>query len=649
MEFFGRLSAIASSIVYKMRFEACFVLSIWILWAVGAWFQRSKANRIGQRGRQKHAPALLRRHRPCDAIASFDASPQNASHRATAGRNSRCGEGDTARIFRDVSALVKGTADPRCLQNPAWFIPRFSQLCNSHSHKSFQVYQAALDAGLDLSHVSSASQREKLLSPLLTSAIRSGSIDEVLCVLTDLRRQNLMVSGAIFTSMVKLCTSKHFFQECLAIADLVVDHLSSVTVDKSVWSCLIFCAIETKAYDRCKPLFERLKASGSPSHQDYRNMIRQASFSSDWEMMLSLVHEMREQDLAIDCVIYNTALAACVAADQICIARKLLQEMDVGSVADVITYNTVMKGYAKAGNMEECHGVYELMWQRGLSPSQVSYGILLDGWLNNNRADKAAEIFDVMTRQACPMNTVLYTTLIKGFAREGKIDEAMRVYSQMTSDGSVQPDLITFSILLKANCDVGRLRDGIELLGAMLKIGLRPDDVILNNLLAGCAKQSNIELARKLYRDMTSAGIRPSNATFSILIRLYAECGLLDEALDMLRTESKKHDVALEERIYVQLIHCCVRARIGKRAVEVYKAMCKSVVPTAAMHAGVLGVCVKLNMFDTAVELLQAAASGGARVNAGDAQMVLQHARRKKKMSSAQACEAIMQSMDLVV
>eukprot|EP00927_Polykrikos_kofoidii_P030424 TRINITY_DN2615_c0_g1_i8.p1 TRINITY_DN2615_c0_g1~~TRINITY_DN2615_c0_g1_i8.p1 ORF type:complete len:663 (-),score=90.26 TRINITY_DN2615_c0_g1_i8:76-2064(-) len=653
INFFGRAPTALYNVGYTMRFEVCFVLSFLVFWATGAWCRRRELNKFNKKNRY-HVPAFSRRHQQGYEAQQTDESSSSLSAPSISSPD-KCVQSATSRfnaprLGHDVIALVKGTVDTSRLQNFGWLVPRFSQLCNSHSHKSFDVYRSALDAGLDLSMVANASGRDKLLSPLLTSAIRTGSVDQAFWVLRDLQRKKLEVSSALYTSMVKLCTSKHLFKECLAIADMLAAQKCALTVEKSVWSCLLFCAVETRADQRCKPFFEQLKASGSPSQKDYWNMIRHASFHADWKMMLQIVEEMREHSIEIDSVIYNTALAACVTASQVDIARKLLEEMDgVSIVADVVTYNTVMKGYAKTGNMEECQAVYLLMCKRGLSPSQVSYGILLDGWLNSNRADEAAKVFDVMTRQGCPMNTVLYTTLIKGFAREGKVDEAMRVYERMSGDGSVQPDLITFSVLLKAHCDDGRLQVGIELLDAMLKLGLKPDEVIYNNLLAGCASQANVGLARELYKNMTSADIRPSNATFSILIRLYSQCKLLDEAFEVLQTESKKHKVDLEARIYSQLIHCCVRARQGRRAVEVYEAMCQKTCPTAAMHASVLGMCVKLNMFDTAVELLQAAAARGAPVDARDAQLVLERARRKNKMSSADACAATMQSMSLHV
>merc|ERR1719198_348680 len=104
----------------------------------------------------------------------------------------------------------------------------------------------------------------------------------------------------------------------------------------------------------------------------------------------------------------------------------------------------------------------------------------------------------------------------------------MNVYSQMSSDASIPPSNITFSILIKANCDVGRMEVALELQSAAVRHGLQPCEVHFNNLIAGCAKQANAELAKRVYADMIANGVRPSNATFSILIRLYSQCKCLE-------------------------------------------------------------------------------------------------------------------------
>jgi len=379
-------------------------------------------------------------------------------------------------------------------------------------------------------------------------------------------------------------------------------------------------------------------------------MVRCASVQGDWELSLSIVKEMQESSCDVDNVTYNTALATCVSGDQVDQARKLLEKMGrVEGIADVITYNTLMKGYAKAGRMEQCFELFEELKARSIAPSQVTYGILLDACINQNQLDKAAEVFNTMTASGCPMNVVLYTTLIKGFARAGEVQQAMRIYDQMRSERSVPPDLITFSILIKANCDAEKLEEALKLLQAMLNLGLRPDEVVFNNLLAGCARQANSELGQRLYADMIASGIRPSNATFSILIRLYHQCKNLEEAVEMLRTEPGKHKVEPEPRLFLQLITACIRERQGRRAVEVYEMFSQRLLPSASAHSTMLTTCIKLNMYDTASEIISIAAARGARIDPQDCAALLEGAMKKRKTKVAADCAATMLKCNIVL
>lgn len=379
-------------------------------------------------------------------------------------------------------------------------------------------------------------------------------------------------------------------------------------------------------------------------------MVRLASLHGDWQLSLNLVREMRDAGIEIDSVIYNTSLATCVAADQVDQARKLLEDMAATEgVADVITYNTLMKGYAKAGRMEQCSELFQELKTKNIAPSQVSYGILLDGFINENQLDRAAQVFSSMSKEGCTMNTVLYTTLIKGFARAGEVDQAMRIYDQMRNERGAPADLITFSILIKANCDIDRLEQALQLLEAMLALNLRPDEVVFNNLLAGCARQANSELGKRLYTDMLASGIRPSNATFSILIRLYHQCKLLEEAVEMLRHEPDKNKVDPEPRLFLQLIQSCIRERQGRRAVEVYEMMMARSVPTASAHSSMMSTCVKLNMYDTAAEILAIAAANGGRVDAQDAGGLLEGAVRKRKTQVAMSVGDSMTKLGLPI
>lgn len=535
--------------------------------------------------------------------------------------------------------------DPVKINDPCVVVPQICQLCHAQVPKALRLYHSAMLAGLKLRDIE-AQACHQLFMDLVTATIRTGRFNDSMKLLKDLRECGLGVSTNLFASAVKVCTSKQLFAEALVLFDFMCEDPSFDLTSQSIWSCLLFCATEVKAYQKSFVFYKGLKMCGTPSPKDFGNMLRLSVLRDDWDRSLSLIREMRDTTGQIDNILLNTTLATCVDSGKIDKARVLLDTVEsVVGVADVITYNTIIKGYVKAQQIDLGFELFERMCVKGITPSQVTYGILLDGCINTDQFDRASQVLDDMTAAGSPMNTVLLTTLIKGFVRAGKLEPAMRMYRRMQAEHNITPDHYTFSILIKANCDHAYVEEALKLFGEMVTLGLKPDEVVFNNLLSGCAHFGSVKLGRQLYDDMVASGIQPSSATYSVLIQLYHRCKLLGDAVEMLRIEPAKCKVELEPRLFLQLIQCCVRERQGKRAIEVYSMLAEQSKPTAAAHSSMLTTCMKSKMYETAAEIMNMAAASGACINEGDATSVLDTAFKKRKTHVVQRCIASMRAM----
>lgn len=502
------------------------------------------------------------------------------------------------------------------------------KVSNGDGRRALSLYRKAIQDGL-LPEIPSLE-----LTRIVTSLIHVGERAEAFRCLKDFHATGRL-RKELFVSAVKLYSSKRCFTECLQTYDLVADDQRFCT-EPVVWSCLLFCSLEVKSYGRCALFFERLKETGKPSRQDFVNMLRWASLQG-CDVTVSLWREMREA-YTPDPTSANIVLASCVGAERLEEASVVLTEMSHEGLADQITYNTLLKAYAKAGKLDQCFDVYESMREARVAPTQVTYGILLDGCVNAKQPHRAFELFTEIQAEGCEMNTVMYTTVIRGFERAGHVDKAMEVYSQMRCAGDVPLDAVTFSILIKANCDAGRVEAALGLLEALVDMGLKPDGVVFNNLLSGSVKVSKVVLGRHIYAEMIRSGARPSNVTFSTLVTLFVQCQHIDEAVTMLKREPGLQGVQLEPRVCMQLIQSCIRERQGRRVVEVYLLMVDICSPTAESHKTILVACIKLKMFDTASEVLGIIADRSGSVDVADAEALLEVATRKGKKQCVREC-----------
>merc|ERR1719218_449 len=101
--------------------------------------------------------------------------------------------------------------------------------------------------------------------------------------------------------------------------------------------------------------------------------------------------------------------------------------------------------------------------------------------------------------------------------------------------GHVEPDIITYSTIVKGYCLSGDLDRAFNVLEEMKRDAkFAPDEILYNSLLDGCAKQHRVDEALKLLEDMTQSGTAPSNYTLSILVKLMGRSRRLNQAFTVI-------------------------------------------------------------------------------------------------------------------
>jgi len=243
-------------------------------------------------------------------------------------------------------------------------------------------------------------------------------------------------------------------------------------------------------------------------------------------------------------------------------------------VADVVTYNTVIRGYVQIKELGLALKAFKHMKKAGVNPDDVTYGTLLDGCVASKDMSIARPVLDSFEKSGCKMNTVLYTTFIKGLVRSQMVDRAIQLYESMKMNGKMsRPDLITYSVLIKATCDKGDIKTAVYLLRDMQAGGYQPDDIVLSHLLIGCCNTTNIALGSQLFCELTvpRGRIGPSPYTLAAMVKLYGKCGELDNAFALVRSMETRFRVKPSVVIVTCLMSGCLRNQAWKEAVSAFE------------------------------------------------------------------------------
>jgi len=261
---------------------------------------------------------------------------------------------------------------------------------------------------------------------LVQCAGRVNRPDLIDILISDMRRIGIERPLSFYESTMKLLASKKSYHEALAVyKQLEVDGLepSPVTL-----SCLINFAAEVGELDRALAFYAHLSTVGSPSIRACMTVLRVHAKRQDWPKSLEVIREMQGRGAVIDSLVLNVALATGVAAGELTGTRALLDEGSKSKppVSDVVSYNTVLKGYAQHREVDKALSLLKQMTEQGVRANAITFNTVMDAAVRSSRPTDAWQVLTQMQRAGIAADKFTCTTLMKGL-QDGATSEQLSV------------------------------------------------------------------------------------------------------------------------------------------------------------------------------------------------------------------------------
>jgi len=440
-------------------------------------------------------------------------------------------------------------------------------LCKDHFTRALRLYRELTKHDLD-----KGMSNEDFYLALVEGAVRVGKPDVAMQVIDRMQENGLEPSASFLQSVFRLLCARRYFEEVMRIAETV-----KLRVDPVLTSCLTLAAGEIGRLDECEDILSRTWKADTAKKADskeYLPLMRAYARRKDWGSAVRAVRELMEHGAAVENVLFNSVLASSGQdgnPEEMYALLTQMRKYDPKSV-DIVSYNTLMKGFARKRKVQKCFDVLEEIQKVQLEPDDVTFSTLLDVCIDEDEHQLANVALDKLTASGVQMNCVLLTTLMKGFIRSKRLDLAMNLYDSMRGrDSSAQPDTVTYSQLIKAHCDSQNMDRALDILEDMLQCGCRVDDVVFTHLIDGCCHINNWELAEKLFKDMRAAAIRPTIYALTALIKVYGKCGQSQKAKDLVDSMEDLYGVKPTVVVYTCLISGLLRQRKHRAAYAAFQ------------------------------------------------------------------------------
>merc|ERR1719473_370894 len=213
-----------------------------------------------------------------------------------------------------------------------------------------------------------------------------------------------------------------------------------------------------------------------------------------------------------------------------------------------------------------------------------------------------------MMKHEVPCNTITYNTMLDACAKCCTMYRTDEVLKAMRA-GSVQPDIISYSTIVKGHCLEGDIDKALVVLKEMRADKMmEPDEIMYNSFLDGCAKQHRVDEALAALEEMQAAGVSPSNYTLSILVKLLGRVRRLNQAFTLVEDLSARHKFKPNVQVYTCLMQACIQNRKLDRALALHDQMVQAdCPPDEKLYTGLARGCLQLHAPQKAADVVRTA------------------------------------------
>lgn len=220
-------------------------------------------------------------------------------------------------------------------------------------------------------------------------------------------------------------------------------------------------------------------------------MIRNFAAEHNLSGAKSVFESLERSGVEMNSIIYNTVLDACVECRDLKAAEAWMDRTQKADMADVVTFNTLIKAYLLNGNFGKARSLMEEMKKHGLQPNRVTFNELINATVSRSGEVRQKDLWDIV--------------------------EEMKV-------AEVKPNQVTISILLKNlnwNSAAADITNTMDLIDSMEE---PMDEVLLSSVVEACVrigKPDLLESKLKHLQDSSSLSTINGSHTYGSLIKAY--------------------------------------------------------------------------------------------------------------------------------
>ncbi|KAK7337625.1 hypothetical protein VNO77_18208 [Canavalia gladiata] len=261
---------------------------------------------------------------------------------------------------------------------------------------------------------------------------------------------------------------------------------------------------------------------------------------------------------------------------------------------NIVTWNTMIVGYSKAGDIQNARDIFEemphrdsaswssmisaytnvscyeeglslfrrMLFHEGTKPDQATVGSVLSACAHMGSLGLLAgqSVHGFVVKNGWELNVELGAVLVNMYAKGGVLRNAAMVFELMA-----ERDVRTWSMLICGAVQWGFSEEALAVFEKMQVAGVKPNEVTFTGVLTACAHAGLVEEGRRYFKMIEDSGMEPRIQHYALLVYLIGKAGMLEEAYEVIKTMRVEPNVV----VFGSFLSACKEHRQFKMAERV--------------------------------------------------------------------------------
>ncbi|KAH6793883.1 mitochondrial RNAediting factor 1 [Perilla frutescens var. hirtella] len=207
-------------------------------------------------------------------------------------------------------------------------------------------------------------------------------------------------------------------------------------------------------------------------------------------------------------------------------ARKMFDEMPE---RNVVSWSTVIYGYAQMGEDEEALMLFKAALWEGLDVNDFTFSSVIRVCGNSTLFELGKQIHSLCLKMYYYETSFVGSALISMYSKSGVIEDAYQVFSEV-----LDRNLGMWNAMMIACAQHAHTRSVFELLEKMERKGMKPNFITFLCILYACSHAGLVKEGKYYFAKMKEYGIEAGSQHYASMVDLLGRAGKLQEAMKLI-------------------------------------------------------------------------------------------------------------------